>query len=58
MDDQSILHRIQHLVDEEHRLDSQTSRSPEDHERHRSARPVLGPPAPVAGPAEIRGRSQ
>jgi hypothetical protein len=36
MDDQSILHRIQHLVDEEHRLDDQTSRSPEDHERHRS----------------------
>ena len=36
MDDQSILHRIQHLVDEEHRLDSQKSRSPEDHERHRA----------------------
>jgi len=36
MDDQSILHRIQHLVDEEHRLDDQKSRSPEDHERHRT----------------------
>jgi hypothetical protein len=36
MDDQSILHRIQHLVDEEHRLDDQKSRSPEDHEHHRA----------------------
>lgn len=36
MDDQSILHRIQHLVDEEHRLDDEKSRSPEDHERHRA----------------------
>jgi hypothetical protein len=35
MDDQSILHRIQHLVDEEHRLDSATDHSPDDRERHR-----------------------
>jgi hypothetical protein len=41
MDDQSILHRIQHLVDEEHRLDNQTSRSPEDHERHQAIRVEL-----------------
>ena len=34
MDDQSILHRIQHLVDEEHRLDSATERSPDDRKRH------------------------
>lgn len=34
MDDQTILHRIQHLVDEEHRLDQNTERSPDDHQRH------------------------
>ena len=34
MDDQSILHRIQHLVDEEHRLDEASDRSPDDHKRH------------------------
>ena len=36
MDDQTILHRIQHLVDEEHRLDQNANRSPEDHQRHRA----------------------
>jgi hypothetical protein len=36
MDDQTILHRIQHLVDEEHRLDQNASRSPEDHHRHQA----------------------
>lgn len=35
MDDQSILHHIQHLVDEEHRLDGTPDRSPDDHKRHR-----------------------
>jgi hypothetical protein len=34
MDDQTLLHRIQHLVDEEHRLDQQHERSPEDHQRY------------------------
>jgi Protein of unknown function (DUF2630) len=34
MDDQSILQRIQHLVDEEHRLDGRQDRSPEDHKRY------------------------
>lgn len=33
MEDQSILKRIQHLVEEEHRLDS-SDRSPEDHKRY------------------------
>jgi hypothetical protein len=33
MDDQTLLQRIQHLVDEEHRLDQHTERSKEDHER-------------------------
>jgi hypothetical protein len=36
MDDQTVLHRIQHLVDEEHRLDQHTERSAEDHERYRT----------------------
>ena len=36
MDDQSILHRIQHLVDEEHRLDDRSDHSPEDHQRHQA----------------------
>jgi len=36
MDDQSILHRIQHLVDEEHRLDGASDRSPDDHKRHQA----------------------
>jgi hypothetical protein len=35
MDDQTVLHRIQHLVEEEHRLDQQPSRLPEDHQRYR-----------------------
>lgn len=34
MEDQSILKRIQHLVDEEHRLHGDSSRSPEDHKRY------------------------
>jgi hypothetical protein len=41
MDDQSILHRIQHLVDEEHRLDNQQGHSPEDRERHHALRVEL-----------------
>ncbi len=36
MDDKSILHRIQHLVDEEHRLDGATDHSTDDRERHRA----------------------
>lgn len=34
MEDQSILKRIQHLVDEEHRLDRESDRSPDDHKRY------------------------
>jgi hypothetical protein len=34
MDDQTLLQRIQHLVEEEHRLDQHTDRSKEDHERY------------------------
>ena len=34
MEDQSILKRIQHLVDEEHRLYGDSNRSPEDHKRY------------------------
>ena len=41
MDDQSILHHIQHLVDEEHRLDSSTERSPDDHKRHQEVQVEL-----------------
>jgi hypothetical protein len=41
MDDQTILHRIQHLVDEEHRLDQNANRSPEDHQRHQAIRVEL-----------------
>jgi hypothetical protein len=41
MDDQTILHRIQHLVDEEHRLDQNAGRSPEDHQRHQDIRVEL-----------------
>jgi hypothetical protein len=36
MDDQSILHRIQHLVDEEHRLDDKSDHSPDDRQRHQA----------------------
>jgi len=36
MDDRTLLQRIQHLVDEEHRLDQHTDRSKEDHERYRA----------------------
>ena len=36
MDDQSILHHIQHLVDEEHRLEGASDRSPDDHKRHQA----------------------
>ena len=36
MDDQTLLYRIQHLVDEEHRLDQQHDHSPADRERHRA----------------------
>jgi hypothetical protein len=36
MDDQSILHRIQHLVDEEHRLDGKNDHSPDDRQRHQA----------------------
>ena len=36
MDDQTLLHRIQHLVDEEHRLDQHPDRSPEDHQRYQA----------------------
>ena len=36
MDDQAVLHRIQHLVDEEHRLDQHPDRSPEDHQRYQA----------------------
>lgn len=35
MDDQSILQRIQHLVDEEHRLDTKNDHSPDDRQRHK-----------------------
>ena len=34
MEDQSILKRIQSLVDEEHQLDGHAERSPEDHKRY------------------------
>lgn len=34
MDDQSILKRIQHLVDEEHQLQGDDSRSPADSQRY------------------------
>ncbi len=36
MDDQTLLHRIQHLVDEEHQLDQHPERSPEDHQRYQA----------------------
>ena len=36
MDDQTLLHRIQHLVEEEHRLDQQPDRSPDDHQRYQA----------------------
>ncbi|HEX4962511.1 MAG TPA: DUF2630 family protein [Thermoanaerobaculia bacterium] len=36
MDDRSILHHIQHLVDEEHRLDNSQQRSPDEHARHQA----------------------
>ena len=36
MDDQSILHRIQHLVDEEHQLDGKSDHSPDDRHRHQA----------------------
>ena len=36
MDDQSILHRIQHLVDEEHRLDARNDHSADDRHRHQT----------------------
>ena len=36
MNDQTLLQRIQHLVDEEHQLDQHTDRSPGDHERYRA----------------------
>jgi hypothetical protein len=36
MEDQTLLHRIQHLVEEEHRLDQHPDRSPEDHQRYRA----------------------
>jgi hypothetical protein len=41
MEDQSILKRIQHLVDEEHRLDGHPNRSQEDHQRHEEIRVEL-----------------
>jgi len=41
MDDPTILHRIQHLVDEEHQLDQNPSRSPDDHQRHEAIRVEL-----------------
>lgn len=41
MDDQGILHRIQHLVDEEHQLDAKNDHSPEDHQRHRAVQVEL-----------------
>ncbi|HEX9943419.1 MAG TPA: DUF2630 family protein [Thermoanaerobaculia bacterium] len=41
MDDQTILQRIQHLVDEEHRLDQHQDRSPEDHKRYHDLRVEL-----------------
>jgi Protein of unknown function (DUF2630) len=41
MEDQSILKRIQHLVDEEHRLDGQPDRSREDHQRYDQIRVEL-----------------
>ena len=48
MDDKSIIHHIQHLVDEEHQLDQKGDRSPDDHKRYQDAqsraRPVLGSP--------------
>lgn len=36
MEDQTILQRIQKLVDEEHQLDAHTERSPSDRERYHS----------------------
>jgi hypothetical protein len=41
MEDQSILKRIQHLVDEEHRLGGNPSGAPEDHQRHQEIRVEL-----------------
>jgi hypothetical protein len=41
MDDQTLLHRIQHLVDEEHRLDQHPQRSPEDHQRYEALKVEL-----------------
>jgi hypothetical protein len=36
MDDQTVLDRIQRLVDEEHQLDQHHERTPEDHQRYRA----------------------
>lgn len=41
MEDQSILKRIQNLVDEEHELDTHSDRSPEHRERHEAIRVEL-----------------
>ena len=34
MEDKSIFHHIQHLVDEEHQLDQKPDRTPDDHKRY------------------------
>ena len=34
MEDKSIFHHIQHLVDEEHQLDGKADRTPDDYKRY------------------------
>ncbi|HEV7516948.1 MAG TPA: DUF2630 family protein [Thermoanaerobaculia bacterium] len=41
MDDKSIIHHIQHLVDEEHQLDQKGDRSPDDHQRYQALKVEL-----------------
>jgi Protein of unknown function (DUF2630) len=41
MEDTKILHHIQHLVEEEHRLDQKTDHTPEDHQRHQALKVEL-----------------
>jgi len=41
MEDKSIIHHIQHLVDEEHQLDQKRDRTPEDHQRYDKIRVEL-----------------
>ena len=41
MDDNTIIHHIQHLVDEEHQLDQKGDRSPDDHQRYQALKVEL-----------------